>query len=100
MYTVSTNDLLRSINSLNFFYTISLLATVFVIVLIGYAFASAISRPLTRLTKAMKMVEAGDYSAALNANGSATQFSVSSAAPISRFSRMVERIDHLIRSVC
>lgn len=100
VYTVSTNDLLRSINSLNFFYTISLLATVFVIVLIGYAFANAISRPLTRLTKAMKMVEAGDYSAALNANGSATQFSVSEVQHLSRgFSRMVERIDHLIREV-
>lgn len=100
VYLVSTNDLLKSINKQNFLYTISLVVAVSVVVVIGYGFANAISRPLTRLTKAMKIVRAGDYSAALDANGSSDRLAVSEVEELSEgFSRMVQEIDHLIREV-
>ena len=86
VYTVSTNDLLRSINSLNFFYTISLLATVFVIVLIGYAFAERDQSPAH---PAYQSYENGGSrrllcSAQCQRLGNSV-FRFRSAAPISRF---------------
>lgn len=100
VYMLSTRDLLSSINSINVFFTISLVMIVIVVVTIGYAFANAISRPLTRLTKAMGVVEAGDYTAALNDSVSDPQLAFTEVDRLSRgFSKMVQEIDRLVSEV-
>jgi two-component system sensor histidine kinase YesM len=103
VYMLSTRDLLSSINSINVFYTISLVLIVIVVVTIGYGFANAISRPLIRLTKAMGVVEAGDYTAALNdyvSDPQLPQLGFTEVAQLSRgFSKMVQEIDRLVSEV-
>jgi two-component system sensor histidine kinase YesM len=100
VYMVSTDDMLSSINKLNISYTITLVLIVFLVVLVGYAFANAITRPLTRLMRAMKVVQAGEYSAALDASSSNDRIAVSEVVELSQgFSKMVKEIDHLISEV-
>lgn len=100
VYMLSTRDLLSSINKMNIFYSVTLLMIIIVVITIGYNFANAISRPITQLTKAMKVVEDGDYSAVLNNQSPEPRFAITEVVQLSRdFSQMIQEIDRLINEV-
>ena len=100
VYLLSTKELLHSLNKTNLLFTATLLLIVLVIIGIGYQFANAISRPITHLSKAMKVVEDGDYTLALPSPKEKPGFAFMEVIRLSRnFSQMVQRINHLINEV-
>lgn len=100
IYILPTKNLLSSIKKMNVFYGIALLLIVMTVTIIGYRFASAISRPLAQLTTAMKKVEDGDYSLALNNGTLDPRLAIYEVAQLSRgFSKMIQEIDYLINEV-
>lgn len=100
VYLLSTKDLLHSINKTNLSFAAALFLIVLVIIGIGYHFANGISRPITHLTKAMKVVEDGDYTLALPSPEVKPGFAFSEVVRLSRnFSQMVQQINHLINEV-
>lgn len=100
IYLLSTKELLSSIKHANTIYGITLVIIVMVIAVVVYGLANAINKPLTRLTKAMKVVEDGNYSVRLNSSTLGSRFAITEVAQLTRgFSRMVGEIDCLINKV-
>lgn len=100
VYLLSNRELLSSVFNTNLVYIAALLLIVLAVTAIGYLYANAIGKPLTELTKAMKVVEERNYSVVLNNPIPEPRLAVAEVVQLSRdFSRMVGRIDHLIREV-
>lgn len=100
VYMLATKDMLRSIKKTNFLFAVVLVLIVMLVIVIGYIYANAISRPLTQLTKAMKVVEEGDYSVTLDSPSDKYCLAITEVADLSRnFSRMVQQINYLINEV-
>lgn len=100
VYLLSSRDLLSNINRMNIIYCLILLLLAVVIIIVGYAFANAITRPITRLTTAMKLVETGDYSFVHQNQASEPHPLITEVIHLTKgFSQMIGKIDHLIREV-
>lgn len=100
IYLLPARDLLLSIRNANIIYAITLLAAVILLVFIGYGFATAISRPVIHLTKAMERVQTGNYALAVGAEIPKSNLVITEVAQLTEgFSKMVKEIDYLINEV-
>lgn len=97
IYMISCKDILSNIYNMNKLYIAVLLLIVMIAIITGYGFTNAISRPLAQLTKTMKVVEGGDYSAVSEIDPHGGIFSITEVLQLSNnFTRMIKEIDHLI----
>lgn len=100
IYLLSTKELLADMRNANISYGIALIVIVTGIAIIVYGLSNAINRPLMRLTKAMKVVEGGNYSVRPDDNKQKRRFAITEVVQLTRgFSQMVGEIDRLINEV-
>ncbi len=97
VYVLSIREMLSSIYNINAIYGVILLAILAVVITVGYGLANSISRPIARLTKTMKVVEGGDYSAVFSDPTPGSRIAIAEVVQLSRdFYQMVYKIDNLI----
>jgi two-component system sensor histidine kinase YesM len=97
VYMFSSKDVLSNIYDINKIYITVLLLVVLIVVITGYGFANAISRPLANLADTMKIVEGGNYSAVSDLNPHGGLFSITEVLQLANnFTRMIKEIDLLI----
>ena len=97
VYILPAKDILTNLRSTNLLYMMIFLVIVTLVLFIGYQITIGITRPIIRLTRAMKVVEKGDYSIALEEPETIEKYAVAEVMQLSRdFSEMVQKIDHLI----
>ncbi|NLN63918.1 MAG: sensor histidine kinase [Clostridiaceae bacterium] len=97
VYILPVKDILYNIRTINLIYILILSIVVTLVLFVGYQITDGITKPIIRLTKAIKVVENGDYTVALKEPDLDGKYGISEVVQLTKdFSDMVHKIDHLI----